>query len=48
MSTKLPKVSHEGSIILGEKNIECAVLENGTRVIYRNAIFRAFGRTKRG
>ena len=38
----------EGILKIGEKELECAVLEDGTRVISRNAIFRAFGRTKRG
>lgn len=29
-------------------SLDCAVLENGTRIISKSAIFRAFGRTKRG
>lgn len=44
----LLKTTHEGKLIIGEKELNCAVLSDGTRVISRNAIFRAFGRTKRG
>jgi len=42
------KASHQGILKIGEREMPCAVLEDGTRVISRNAIFRAFGRTKRG
>lgn len=42
------KSLHEGSVHIGDKELACAVLNDGTRVISRNAIFRAFGRTKRG
>jgi hypothetical protein len=42
------KATHEGKLILGESELNVAVLEDGTRVISRNAIFKAFGRTKRG
>lgn len=42
------KATHTGDLPLAGKIIQCAVLEDGTRVISRNAIFRAFGRTKRG
>lgn len=45
---KLLKATHEGKMIIGESELNCAVLEDGTRVISRNAIFKAFGRTKRG
>jgi hypothetical protein len=38
----------QGSLRIGEREMACAVLDNGIRVISRNAIFRAFGRTKRG
>jgi len=46
--SKLPKATHQGVLKIGEKEIDCAVLEDGTRAISRNAVFRAFGRTKRG
>ncbi len=42
------QATHTGEIPLGGNVIQCAVLTDGTRVISRNAIFRAFGRTKRG
>lgn len=45
---KIIKATHEGDLPLGNITLNCAVLEDGTRVISRNAIFRAFGRTKRG
>ena len=44
----LLRATHQGILKIGDKEIACAVLEDGTRVISRNAIFRAFGRTKRG
>ncbi len=44
----MKKAINQGILKIGEKELDCAVLEDGTRVISRNAIFRAFGRTKRG
>lgn len=48
MTKKTPKATHQGMLEIGEKKLDCAVLDDGTRVISRNAIFKAFGRTKRG
>jgi P63C domain len=45
---KLLTTTHEGKISLGDNELNCAILEDGTRIISRNAIFKAFGRTKRG
>ena len=45
---KLLKATHEGKIKIGENELNVAVLENGTRIITQSAIFKAFGRTKRG
>lgn len=47
---RVVKANYDGSLELAEGGIplEVAVLEDGTRLIGRNAIFRAFGRTKRG
>ena len=45
---KLLKATHEDFLVIGEKKLPCAVLEDGTTVLSRNAVFRAFGRTKRG
>lgn len=40
--------THIGKLYLGERELNCAVLQDGSRVISKSAIFRAFGRTKRG
>jgi hypothetical protein len=45
---KLPKAIRENFLLIGEKKLPCAVLEDGTSILSRNAVFRAFGRTKRG
>lgn len=42
------KATHEGKITIGENELAVAVLEDGTRVITQSAVFKAFGRTKRG
>jgi hypothetical protein len=44
----MKKATHQGILKIGEREMPCAVLDDGTRIISRNAIFRAFGRTKRG
>jgi hypothetical protein len=48
LKTKTLKATHQGKLRIGDKNLDCAVLEDGTRVISLGAVFRAFGRTKRG
>jgi hypothetical protein len=48
MEEKKLQAIYEAPLIIGGKKLACAVLNDGTRVISRNAIFRAFGRTKRG
>lgn len=48
MLAKRLKAINEGKIHIGEMNITCAVLEDGTRIITYSAVFEAFGRTKRG
>jgi hypothetical protein len=42
------KATHFGIIKIGEKELNCAVLENGSRIINKSTVFKAFGRTKRG
>lgn len=42
------KATHQGKLKIGEKELPCAVLEDGTRVLTTSAVFKAFGRTKRG
>ena len=46
--SKLLKATHEGKITIGDNDLPCAVLEDGTRVITYSAVFKAFGREKRG
>ncbi len=48
MNKQLIKATHEGILPIGELELPCAVLEDGTRVISYSAVFQAFGRTKRG
>lgn len=45
---KLLKATHEGKLPIGENELNVAVLEDGTRIITQSAVFKAFGRTKRG
>jgi hypothetical protein len=45
---KLLKATHEGILTIGNVNLRVAVLEDGTRVLNRAGVFRAFGRTRRG
>lgn len=44
---KLPKATYEGKIKIGETDLNCAVLADGTRIISANAVFKAFGRVQR-
>jgi hypothetical protein len=48
MDSKKLKATHQGKLEIGEKKLDCAVLEDGTRIISLGAVYRAFGRTKRG
>ena len=45
---KLLKATHEGVIKIGDNELKVAVLSDGTRLINYSAVFKAFGRTKRG
>ncbi|MDB5164886.1 MAG: phage-related protein [Candidatus Saccharibacteria bacterium] len=45
---KLQKATHEGTLPIGSVNLRVAVLDDGTRVLNRAGVFRAFGRTRRG
>lgn len=47
MDKKL-KATHEGKLKIGDVELNVAVLEDGTRIITQSAVFKAFGRTKRG
>lgn len=45
---KFPKATYRGKLIIGGKNLPCAVLEDGTRILTSTAIFKAFDRPRRG
>jgi hypothetical protein len=45
---KQRKSTHEGILPLANIDLNVAVLDDGTRVINQAAVFKAFGRTKRG
>ncbi|TYQ00349.1 P63C domain-containing protein [Tenacibaculum adriaticum] len=44
----LLKVSYESKIILNKKKLSVAILNNGTRIITEEAIFKAFNKSRRG
>lgn len=45
---KLPKATHEGDLILGDKTLSSAVLDDGTRILTATAVFKAFDRIRKG
>lgn len=45
---KLLKATHQGKLNIGEKELTCAVLNDGTRVLTSTAIFKAFDRPRKG
>ncbi len=45
---KLPKSLYRGELPIGDIILDCAVLEDGTRILTKHAVFKAFGRTSRG
>lgn len=47
-NSKLIRATHEGVLPIGDVTLNVAVLEDGTRIITQSAVFKAFGRTKRG
>src|SRR4051812_13387356 len=48
MSEKILKATHEGKLPIGEKILNCAVLEDGTRVLTAKSVFEAFDRPRKG
>ena len=44
----IPKASHSGKITIGNKIIDCAVLDNGIRVIMQKSLQIAIGKTPKG
>ncbi len=45
---KTQKATHLGEFTIGERNIACAVLEDGTRVLSQKAVAAALGRSRGG
>ncbi len=48
MSEKILKATHHGTLKIGNTELKVAVLEDGSRIISKSAIFKAFKRTRRG
>lgn len=48
MSEQIFKATHRGYLHIGDKEIPCAVLENGKRVISQTGLFDAFDRPRKG
>ncbi len=48
MQKDLLIATHEGKLPIGDIELTVAVLEDKTRIITQSAVFKAFGRTKRG
>lgn len=46
--TTLRRATHSGILNIGGQDLECAVLDDGTRVLSGTAVFKAFGRKRRG
>lgn len=42
------KATHQGTLVIGDKELPCAVLEDGTRILTQTSVFRAFGRPRKG
>lgn len=42
------KATHNGSLIIGQKEIGCAVLENGQRIITHKSLYEMFNKPRRG
>lgn len=43
-----PKVIYSGKVNIGQKELSCAVLDDGTRILTNTAIFQAFDRPRKG
>lgn len=48
MGNDIPKISYDGKISIGNKELSCAVLEDGTRILTNTAVFKAFDRPRKG
>jgi hypothetical protein len=47
-SERILKATHQGKLTIGDKELNCAVLEDGTRILSANAVFKAFDRPRKG
>ena len=45
---KIRKISYTGKINIGNKELSCAVLDDGTRILTNTAVFQAFDRPRKG
>lgn len=45
---QLPKAAYQGKLNLGDKQLSCAVLDDGTRILTATTLYNAFGRSRRG
>ncbi len=45
---KLPRALYTGKLPIGDFELDCAVLDNGRRVLSATSIFEAFGRSRKG
>lgn len=45
---KMLKATHEGELILSDKKLSCAVLNDNTRILSAAAVFKAFDRPRKG
>ena len=41
MEEKILKATHQGKLTIGEKQLNCYVLENGDRIIASASVFKA-------
>lgn len=48
MENNLPKILYSGKVLLGNKELSCAVLDDETRILTNTAIFQAFDRPRKG
>lgn len=48
MTAEIKKASHAGTLKIGDMEIPCAVLEDGTRVLSERGVTKALGATRSG
>ena len=48
VAKKLPKAMWPGTLPIGDVELDCAVLDDGRRVLTATSVFKAFGRKRRG